>query len=472
MPTSTGAANAADFYSAQIEKVASVVPILMEQTDTINKLIKKGKVEKISDRLCRVPLVKFIGGTFQKFDADGGVIGSGSGPSITHMQLGYQYSNYGIAITRRADDVTKTADQSRVQAFAFQQMQAIKEIAVYNDIVLHTDGSGLVTNESSAITGGTGLTFAGASGAPSGGGAAGSTWPIPYYGSALADTLGINMVREGMAVDVYSAALSAKRANATKPGYPATIISIDYDARSVTLDSTITSLTQGDRLAIAGLSAPLATQQSTWPLSGDSFRHGIPYVNGVNTAAYYNTILRSSLPQINPVAYNAQGAFLTHNHILICRDRLYQKRDSSVFQGMVGIMGMAQRAQLFNIGISISEWQRGNKDEMIDLLPDSLDYEKAVMAGGIPHYISKRQPRNRIDYVNPSKNWGRAQLFDMRPMKFGDGGYIMPTWSTTGQLTAGYQMFWEDAFDYFCYDPGAQMVIYNLGVQTGYTPGT
>ena len=77
-----------------------------------------------------------------------------------------------------------------------------------------------------------------------------------------------------------------------------------------------------------------------------------------------------------------------------------------------------------------------------------------------------------MDYINPSKLWGRAQLFDLRPKKFGDNGYLMPMWNSTGQLIAAEQMFWESAHDFFCYDPGAQMVIYNIGVQSGYTPGT
>jgi len=463
MPLATGAVAAADVYSAMIETVAQQVPVLMEQTDSLNKMIKKGKVEKISDRLCRAPLVRYYGGVFQKFDADGGVIGSGSGPLVTHMMLGYQYSNYGISISNRSRDTTADAGQSRLQTFAFQQANALKEVAVYNDIMLHTDGTGLLTNESSSISGGNTLVFAGN---------AGTTFPIPYHGSALQDSLGVNLLREGMAVEVFSSALSAKRANATRPGYPAIITNIDYDSRTVTLDSTITALTQGDRLAFTGLSATLNSATSTWPLTGDSFRHGMPYVNGINTSWYYNGILRSTLNQINPVAYNAQGQFLTHNHILIARDRLYQKRDASVFKGMFGIISMAQRAQLFNIGISISEWHRGAKDKLIDLMPESMDYEESVVAAGIPHYISKRQPRNRADYINPSKLWGRAQLFDLRPKKFGDNGYLMPMWSSTGQLIASEQMFWEEAFDFYCKDPGAQMVIYNIGVQSGYTPGT
>lgn len=458
MPIANGAVAAADLYSAMIERVAETTPLLMEQTDTINKMIKAAKVEKISDRLCRVPLIRFIGGTLQKFDADGGVIGSGSGMLTTHMMVGYQYANFGIAITNRTRDTTSDAGQSRIQTFAYQQAQALKEISVYDDIMLHTDGTGLLTNESSLATGTTQLTFAK--------GDISNVYPIPFHAtSTAADSLGVNLLREGMAVEVYSSNLATNR-GATR------ILNIDYDARSVVFETAVAGLTTGDRLAFKGLSGTLATGQSTWPLSGDSFRHGIPYVNAVSTAWYYNGILRSSLHQYNPVTYNAQGQFLTHNHILIARDRLFQKRDGTVFQGLFGIMSMAQRAQLFNIGISISEWHRQTNDKMIDLMPSSMNYEESVVAAGIPHYISKRQPRNRVDYINPSKLWGKAQLFDLRPKKFGDNGYLMPMWNSTGQLIAAEQMFWESAHDFFCYDPGGQMVIYNLGVQSGYTPGT
>lgn len=475
-----------DGYAAMIEVVAPEVPRIFEQTDRLSKLIGKGKAIQVSDRFARCPLLKYIGGTFQGFNPDGGVIGTGSGLSTTSFQVGYYYSAYGVALSFKAKDTTSAPGQSRVDIFNTQMTEAMQEIAVWEDIQLNTDGTGILTNASSAVAspgGGDTLTFANSS-----------------------DTLGVNLLREGMAVNVaaqgtgnyaqgtigevplgpgapYLDSTGAVRANATKAGYPAIITNIDYDARKVTLDSVITTLTTGDRLQIAGLLiTPTLTGQATYPgnpqfsapptTSGDSWRHGIPYANTIDPSLYYGGLLRSSVSQINPTVYNLSGAPMTANHVLIVRDRTIQRRDSTVLQGLFGICHMAQRAQAMNIGISVSEWQRhaGANEPLLDLMPKNIGYEDSFVVGGMVHYISKRQPRDRVDYWNP-KLWGRAQLFDLRPMNWG-GQTVFPVWSTTGQLTAALQMFWEQAYDWYCQDPGAQMVLYNAGVPQGYTPGT
>ncbi len=468
---------AAAAYSAMIEKVLEEVPKLYESTDRLSKLIGKGKFVQVSDRFARAPLLKYMGGTFQAFNADNGVLGSGSGMNTINFQIGYYYTNYAVTVSRRAKDTTDSAEQSRVQVFSMQQAEALQEMAVYEDITLHGDGTGLLTNASSATSGGNTLTFAGAT-----------------------DTLGVNLLRPGMAVNVCAVGTGTigsvpgggvsgggsvdvggvVRANATNPGFPAIITDIDYDARKVYLDATITGITTGDRLQVVGLLlTPAQTGKAGYPnrdftsVTTDSFRHGIPYMNQVDSTLYYGGLNRATNPQINPVVYNMQGNPWTANHTLIVRDRMTERRDPSVLQGLMGFCHMAQRAQAMNIGISVSEWQRNSasNEPLLDLMPKNIGYEESFVVGGIVHYLTKRQPRDRIDYCNP-RLMGRAGLFDgPRPMEWG-GQYIWPTWSSTGQMQAGYQMFWEQNFDYFSNDPGVGMVLYNGGIPQGYTPGT
>lgn len=475
---------AGDAYSAYIETVLDDIPRLFEQTKQLSGLIGPGKNVTIGDRFARGPMLKWVGGTFQSYNPDGGVVGTGSGLAATSFTVGYFYSNYGVQVSHKAMDVSKGSGVSKIDIFATQQSEALTEIAVYEDICLHTDGTGLLTNASSNVVtnaGGDTMTFAGAN-----------------------DTLGINLLREGMAVapcavgagyvgnvplgGLANGSVSdvggALRANATKAGYPGIITNIDYDNRKITLDSTFTGLTTGDRLQIVGLLMQPATAGSSgypgapgvvpsWTSGTDSFRHGIPYANQVDTTLYYNTINRATFNQINPVAYNLQGAPITANHVLIIRDRQTQRRDPSVLQGQFGICHMSVRASAMNIGISVSEWQRdsANNQPLLDLMPKNIGYEDSFVLGGMTHYLTKRQPRDRVDYFNP-KLWGRAEVFPgPRPLKWGDT-FLMPTLNSSGQYTAGLQMFWQQAFDWFCQDPGAQMVIYNANIPTGYTVGT
>lgn len=442
---------AGDVLQAMIEKVRPVLQQLYEETDRLAKLIgKTSNVEQISDKLYRIPLLLFAGGTLQKFDADGGVVGTGSGMLIDKMTAGYIYTSYGISMTRRTKDTTSTPGQSVVNAFEFQLSKSMVELGCWDDVILHTAGDGVLTNSASATgswASGTTYTFAGAS-----------------------DYLGINRLREGMAVHVYDTGLANNRQNGTTNNYPFIIHHIDYSSKIVYLLGTVTGAASTDRLAIPGMfaqggaGAPVYGQ-STWPLSGDTFRHGIYYANETNSALYYLGVQRSTIPQLMPSFRSVSGT-ITHNDILLIQDQLRAKRDESVFEGMIGIAHMAQRAQIFAIGITISEWHRGPKDEMIDIMPANTGLERVFQAGGITHYLSKRQYKDRIDYINP-KLWGRAQLFDARPYEVG-GRTVFEGRNSSGQVTASEHMFIEQAFDNVCFDPGAQAVLTGLSVPAGY----
>jgi hypothetical protein len=447
--TGSNVVAAADALQAMIEKVRPKLEEMFERTNRLGKLIGKGPVETISDKLYRIPLLKGYGGTFQKFDADNGVLGYGSGMQVDKLTAGYIYTNYAVAMSTRSMDATATSGQAVVKVFATQLAQAMGELAVYDDMTLHGSGDGKLTGSSSATgswSGGTTYTFAGAS-----------------------DTLRVNRLRELMAVEVFDTTGATKRANTTNAGYPFIIDHIDWDNYVVYLTNTVTTATSGDILVFTDQSSTGTRQsgQSTWPLAGDTWRHGIYYANETNTSLYYLGIQRSAMPQLNPAAVAASSASWTHYHTLQVRDKLLQRRNEEDFMGMFGIVHMAQRAQAMTIGITISNWFRGPKDSMIDLMPSNIGYESAFEFAGLTHYVSKRQYRDRVDYVNP-KHWGRAQICDTDFYQTPDGTMFFPTRASTGQLRAGIEFFVKQGFDYVCYNPGSQGVITGLGVPTGW----
>lgn len=439
----------ADALQAMIEKVRPKLEHFFESTSRLAKLIGKANVETISDKLYRIPILKYKGGTFQKFDADNGALGYGSGLLVDKLTAGYIYTSYGVTMSQRAMDTTASGGQAVVNVFSYQLAEAMSEMAVYDDIVLHGSGDGILTNSGSATStwsGGATYTFAGAT-----------------------DTLGVNRLREGMAIEVFDTTGATKRVNGTNAGYPFIIDHIDWDNKVVYLNATVTAAAASDIFAFTDQSSTgqRQTGQSGWPLTGDTFRHGIYYANDTNTAHYYLGTLRSSLPQLNPSTVSASSSSWTHNHTLQMRDKLIQRRDESVLSGMFGIVHMAQRAQAFSIGIAISEWFRGKKDEMIDIMPSNIGYEESFPFAGFMHYISKRQYRDRVDYINP-KLWGRAQLHDTRFHEKNGQGPLFPTRASSGQLKAGWEFFLVQAFDFVCFDPGGQGVITSLTVPSGY----
>jgi hypothetical protein len=439
----------ADALQAMIEKVRPNLEKYFESTNRLAKLIGKANVETISDKLYRIPFLKYIGGTFQKFDADNGVLGYGSGLNIDKLTAGYVYTSYGCTISKRAMDTTATPGQAIVNVFSYQLSNAMAEMGVMDDVVLHGSGDGELTNSGSATgswSGGTTYTF-----------------------NAGGDTLGVNRLREGMAVEVFDTTGATKRVNGTNAGYPFIIDHIDWDNRIVYLNATVTGAVSSDILVFTDQSSSgqRQTAQSGWPLSGDTFRHGIYYANDNTGAHYYLGQLRSNVPQLNPSYVSGTSSSWTHNHTLQMRDKLIQRRDESVLMGMFGVVHMAQRAQAFSIGIAISNWFRGKKDEMIDLMPENIGYEQAFEFAGFTHYISKRQYRDRIDYINP-KLWGRAQLHDTKFHEEHGQGPIFPTRSSSGQLKAGWEFFVVQAFDFVCFDPGGEAYMNSFNVPSGY----
>lgn len=436
----------ADVLQAQIEKVRPKVQELFETSDTIAALIKKGgESEIISDKLFRIPLVTRRGGSFRKFDADNGDMGAGTGLSVTYLTAGYIYSDMVVELSKRAMDTTAKGEQSVINAFAYNFKNAMKELQATDDIVFHTDGSGKLTNAASATstwTGGTTYTFAGAT-----------------------DYVGVSRLRPGMIVSIYDST-GATIAD-TSPGdvIEFQIDHIDYNAKKVYLNGTNDAPNSTDILAVAGISGTLASFQSTWPLSGDSFRHGLYYFNDANTSNYLLGQLKSTVTELlanNVVA----SAYLAHVHGLILQDQIINRRDQAAYQGLVGIAHMAQRAQVYNIGIAMSEWFRKADDKMIDVMPGGVQYSDTFPFAGVTCKLDKRQDKSRVDFIIP-KLWGRAMLHDSKFHEV-EGRTVFESRTSSGTLKAAVHFILVQAFDYYCVDPGAQGYISSLTVPSGY----
>lgn len=446
--------SATDAYSTMVERVRPQLVEIYPKLRKISGLIGPMKsVEKVSDRLYRVPLLKYLGGTFQVFNPDGGALGYGSGLNTTHLTGGFIFTNYMISLSKASKYKTEGGPQQSVlDVFSRQVSSSMEQVAIMEDITLFQPGNGVLTADASATAAwasGTQYTFAGAT-----------------------DYVGVKRLLEGMAVNVYDTGLSANRANATNAGYPSVIDHIDYDNKIVRLGNTVTGAAGTDRLAIAGMFAvggagTPAYGQSGWPLSGDTFRHGIPYANETDATLYYLGRQRTTLPQISPSSQNVAASWTPFNVLLIA-DKIRQRRGEEALSGMFGLAHMAQRSQAYAVGVAISEWPRQPGGENVDPMPKNLGMEDTFMFGGITHYITQRQPADRVDYINP-KVWERVEVFPgVRPYDFGGGRYVAEVRNSSGQVLAADIMAWEQGFDFVCVDPGCQAVLTGLTPYSGY----
>ena len=329
-----------DVVAAQIERVRQKLQPIFESSAEVASMIKKAGGDKvdISRYLYRIPLQQFRGGNFHKYTADGGSLGIGTGMLLSSLQAGYITTVRSYRVTDEESDTSATTAQSVVNVFNKTLADAMTESQIDDDITLHTDGTGILTNSSSATNGTTTLTFAGTT-----------------------DTLGVNRLREGMCVDAWDTTGATKRVptSGTAPTY---ITAIDYVGLVVTLSQSIAGLTSGDILAFPNLDvygpSTLTSFSSTWPgggltngpgLTGDSFRHGLYYANDSNSANYYLGKLKSTIPQLLATNISAGGATFSFGLVLAGMDQLQQRRDKIITNGLRGIAHMKQREAIFQI---------------------------------------------------------------------------------------------------------------------------
>lgn len=436
--------NAAAILDASIEQVSRRLPELLESTDTVASMIKKSaEAVKISDKCYRVPLLKYKGGVGGKFDADGGMMLSGTGPKTISVTAGYVYTELAFELSMRAIDTTASSEQAVLNLLKYSLANAVNEYNVLDDIWFHQNGSGILTDYASANstwTSGDTLTFA-----------------------KTGDYVGVKRLRPGMGVQVFAYDGSAARTVATDP---LIIDHIDWDNKVVYFLGAITGETSGatgDILVVPGVSATAQSFQSTWPLSGDSFRHGLYYAHDATTTNYYLGQLKSSNTELIPSVVNAASSGITFAHVQSMLDKLVMRRDESAYKGLIGLADMKQRAAVQNIGVSISEWFRQpGAQKMPDLQPDNVGYNTTFQMCGLTVHTDKRQDESRIDFINP-KNWFRAVVRDPGFLEVG-GTRIFEGRSSTGALKASQLFKIVSAYDFGAFDPGAESYIYGLAV--------
>lgn len=446
------AADVLNTVAAQLEVVLPEIQQIYEESDELYGRVRRtAQVQQISRYLFRIPLMKGAGGNTQKVSGNGGTggsLGHGTSMVLDYLLAGYFYSNTIFQLTEEQIDTSASQTQSVVDVMSKQMSVGLREVQIMDDIAFHTTGTGILTNPSSATTNSTNATM---------------TFASPT------DTLNVNMLREYMCVDVWDSTGATQRVAGT--GAPIIITAIDYDAKVVTLNQTVTSLTTGDILAIRNLNvygpSTLTTFNSTYPgtqggaptggIGGDSFRHGFPYMTDTNSANYFYGKLKSSVPQLNPVAVNANNNTLQWEHGLRIISKIQQKRSKEDWMALTGIAHMTQRASVFELGTSLSQkmFTEGNANfgTSFDNTPTNKGYTEEYMFAGIPCMLSKRQDRSRVDFINFNK-LGRAQVRDIDYYKPG-GQIIHPGRGSDGTLQTFVEWSWILAYDNVCFDNGA-----------------
>lgn len=439
-----------DVTSAQIEAVEKNLPKLYGSSNSLASKIKAtSKVQKVNRQLYRIPIELYPGGAFAKFIANGGSLGSGHSFKTSHLTAAYFYSRQAHRLTLEQMDTTSDASMSVVNAFSHEMASALETAEEMDDISLHNDGTGWLTEDSSAKPSTTTLTF-----------------------NAAADMLKVHRLREGMAVDVWASDDTTLRA-----GGPYYITAIDWVNKIVTFNAAVTGLTSGDRLSFANLDvygpAALTSFSSTFPsgaltdadgIGGDSFRHGIYYSNDATAANYFLGVLKSTVPQLLAVAVSGASSALTPSHVIQVIHGIQQKRPSADNAGLVGIFHLKQAEAMMNYSMSLVQLNRGASfGQIYDPVPSNKGYKDSFSFAGYTCVKSTRQYLDRVDFINPS-NWGRAEARPLGFFSFPGGSKVFEGRTGDGEVAAYLDFFVVGAYDWVDMDAGSTGYIHTLEV--------
>ena len=383
----------------------------------------------------RVPILLSVGGDYQAISLDGGDLGTGSSMSSAFMAFGTFENDLGFNLPMRAIYGTKDAKQAISNAIQFTLGKAIGEMALYNEIGLFGDGTGIL-----AQANGTGSPTFGAT--------------VTYN---LESTFGFNRLRGFNAlVDVYSTANLLLYSGAR-------IKSINFASNTVTISTPTGSYspTNTDQLAFPNMGT------GSYTAAAGSWRNGIYTFNSTSTSGSLGGLSYSTAYEMATPSVNGQGGFFTPSLGYSGKAQLIQRRDEEAYSSVIGVCHTAQRVSWYLQGITISNWFRGANDKMIDIAPGGNEYGDTFTACDVTHYISRYAGKARVDWLAPS-NFGWTQLQPIDFIQTPEGQRIFIGHSTTtGNPTAGFQTYICNTSQLYSVDPGCAVCFTNLAIPSG-----
>src|SRR5690349_12512813 len=140
--------------ATELERVIPKIRTLFERDDRFFAHIKKRDVEKISNRQMRIPLEIRPGGSFQYFNADGGDLGRGGGPTYDKAVLTCVFVSENIEYTKLAQWSTDSDRKAIVSAVRRLTATAFDELRRQLDAQLMQSGNGVLATITSVATSG------------------------------------------------------------------------------------------------------------------------------------------------------------------------------------------------------------------------------------------------------------------------------------------------------------------------------
>jgi hypothetical protein len=405
----------------ELERVIPKIQTLFERDDTFFATIKKRNVEKISNRQMRVPLEIRPGGSFQYFNADGGDLGRGGGPTFEKAVLNSVFLSQNIEYTKLTEWSTDSDRKAVVNAVRRLTATAMDELRRQLDAQLMQAGNGVV----GVIT---------------------TATPGAGFDTYLLNTdgFGARLVRYGQTVQIYDATLVTLRGTGV-------ITFWDVANKTIQVTPNITGAVATDQIVVMGIDSPTSLPAI----------YGVPYHHSNASTGTWLGFQRSSNPEIRSNGVNAASNPLSLPLPRLAINQIGNRVGLNNSFNPTAWMHPAQKQAYEEIGQLVIMINKAPKDEGLNMY-----YGDNMQMAGASVKCSFNWNPERIDFV-VDEVWGRGEIL---PLGFysTDGRRIFEIRGPSGGVATAEIFYMVIGTQFFINNPAATAYIYDLAVPAGY----
>jgi len=411
----------AQVTALELERVIPKIRVLFERDDKFYANIKKRDVEKISNRQMRVPLELRPGGSFQYFNADGGDLGRGGGPTFDKAVLTSVFVSENIEYTKLTQWATDDDRKAIVNSVRRLTATALDELRRQLDAQMMQAGDGVI-----------GVV----------------TTDTPAAGSNVitltTDGFGARLMRYGQTVQVFDITLATNRGNGV-------ITNWDVENKTISITPQIAGVIATDKIVTMGITAPTALPAL----------FGIPYHHSNASTGTWLGFSRSATPEIRANRVNALSSALTLPLPRLAINKIGNRLGLDNNFSPNAWMHPCQAQSYEEIGQLVSIIHKSAKEEALNLY-----FNDNMQMAGAPVKKSFNWDKTRIDFVTDDV-WGRGEIL---PIGFytTDGRKIFEIRGASGGVAAADIFYMVVGMQTFVSNPAGCSYIDALAVPTGY----
>ena len=413
----------ANVSASELEKVLPKIRTLFERDDKFYAKIKKREPISVSNRQARIPLELRPGGSFQYFDANGGDLGRGGGPTLDKAVVTCVFVSENIEYTKLVQWSTNNDRKAIANAVRRLTASGMDELRRQLDSQMMQAGNGVIGTVTTVTT------------------AAG----VDTY-TLTTDGFGARLMRHGQTVQIFDATLATLRGKGV-------ITAHDQENNTVDITPAVAGAIATDLIVTDGINTP-----NSLPAI-----YGVPYHHSNASTGTWLGFPRSTTPEIRANRVNAAGAALSLPLPRLAMSKAGNRLGMDYTSRPEAWLHPAQLAAYEDIGQAAIVLNKGGggKNDSLDFYFDG-PYNFAG-ARGTPSWSWNK---SRIDFIDFA-NWARFEILPIGYYKT-DGRNIFEIRASSGGVATSDIFYLVNGLQIVLMNPAGESYIDNLAVPAGW----